>query len=79
MSSTIGDISITEHCGHGRTISILNLRRTEGYNWASELSLSANANIYGAVIAQNGMLVNVEDYVAFCDDKLDKVQCNNNC
>lgn len=41
----------------------------------SELSLSTKGNIYGAVVAQNGTLINTDDHVAFSDGESIEV-CN---
>ena len=67
LSSPIGDVVIVQYDGHESTI--YNLRMTEGYNWCSELPLSTNVSIYGAVMAQKRMLVNVEDDVAYIEDE----------
>ena len=40
------------------------------------MSLSTNVSIYGAVMAQNEILVNVEDNVAFKDRESEKVLSN---
>lgn len=69
-TAIVGKIPIMQQ---GKTFSIFYLRSAKGFNWASEIPMSAKANIYGAVIAQNGMLVDVEDNVAFNDGESEKV------
>lgn len=74
-TTTIGRITVKDHGEKEK--SILELRSTDGFNWCSELSLSSMARIYGAVVAQNGILINTGDNVAFSDEDSDKVLMNN--
>jgi len=45
----------------------------EGYNWCSDLPLFTKVRVYGALIASNKKLVNIEDDVMFIDDESDEV------
>lgn len=58
----------------GRTTTISHLRMTEGYNWCAEVPLSTHVNIFGAVVAGNRVMVDVEEYVAFDDGESIEVQ-----
>ena len=71
----IGDINITVH-EKSQPSTISYLRTFESYNWCSELNLSDQSRTYGAVIANDDSLVNIDDYVAFLDDEYSKVHAN---
>ena len=49
----------------GVMATINHLRNHKGYNWCSELLLTTNVQIYGAVVASDENLVNIGDYVVF--------------
>ncbi len=68
----IGDLDI-EILGKSLPCSISYLRRSENYNWCSELRLSDSSQSYGAVVARDDSLVNNNDFVAFQDDEHVKV------
>lgn len=61
----VGAITITHN---GTTITIRGIRSSDGFSWCSDHSLEMKVKIYGAVMARNGILTNVEDYVAFIRD-----------
>lgn len=69
----MGDISIQgESNGH---CTISSLRLNDHYRWCSStLNITDTVDMYGGVMAADGTLVNVGDYVAFRDDEYIKVQ-----
>lgn len=56
----------------GKKVKLFQLR-SEGFSWCADISLTNTARIYGAVISQNDMLVNVGDNIAFNDGESVKV------
>ena len=60
--------------GEKKYNTINELRQHQNYHWcASELELNQTVRIYGGVMAKNGTLAHVGQYIAFIDSDYDEV------